>query len=70
MKLLQRMFCVHGWEAEGWDSVVCRKCGRVTTNPALNHSISKTNESYYATRIQALLEAEGEGAAVKPASCD
>jgi hypothetical protein len=70
MNLLQRLFCVHGWEADGWDSVVCRKCGRVTTNPALNHVISKTNEPYYSTKIQTLLDAEGKGTGVKPVSCD
>ena len=70
MKLLQRFFCEHGWDADGWDSVVCRKCGKISNNPALNHSISRTKDPYYSTRITSLLDAEGEAGPVKAASCD
>jgi hypothetical protein len=61
MKLLQRIFCQHTWEAEGWDSVVCRKCGKATSNPALNHCLAKEEHD--------LLLDERSGA-IKPAACD
>jgi hypothetical protein len=65
MKLLKQLFCEHGWEPQGWDSVACRKCGKVTSNPALNHCLSGSRDAYYSTTI-----AEAEAGAVKPAPCD